>query len=75
MESRIACDIYARSVEQYGLRYTRFIGDGDVNSFKKVSEARPYGNIKINKIECVGHVQKRMGTCLRNLKNSMKGRP
>ena len=28
----------------------------------------------IVKIECVGHVQKRMGTRLRNLKKGMKGR-
>lgn len=74
MESKIACDVFARSVDLYNLRYTRFIGDGDVNSFKKVCEAKPYGDTPITKIECVGHVQKRMGTRLRNLKNTMKGR-
>lgn len=74
MESKIACDIFGRSIDRYKLRYTRYIGDGDTNSFKTVAQSRPYGDTQIVKIECVGHVQKRMGTRLRNLKNSMKGR-
>ncbi|GFS66943.1 uncharacterized protein TNCV_4561921 [Trichonephila clavipes] len=33
---------------------------------------KPYGdNIEIEKIECVGHVQKRMGSRLRKLKSSL----
>lgn len=74
MEAAAATDIFARSVRLYNLRYTRFIGDGDTNSFKTVFESDPYGpDIKIEKIECVGHVQKRMGTRLRTLKKSKKG--
>lgn len=73
MESKIAVDIFARSEEQYNLRYSRYIGDGDTNSFKSVSDAKPYGDLQVTKIECVGHVQKRMGTRLRNLKKGMKG--
>ncbi|GFX92649.1 uncharacterized protein TNCV_4087541 [Trichonephila clavipes] len=35
-------------------------------------EKKPYGdNIEIEKIECVGHVQKRMGSRLRKLKSSL----
>lgn len=37
-------------------------------------DARPYGNVDIQKIECVGHVQKRMGKRLRDLKKNAKGR-
>ena len=74
MEGQIVKDIFSESIQKHSLRYTRFIGDGDSNTFKTVSEAKPYGeSVVIEKIECVGHVQKRMGTRLRNLKKSMKG--
>ena len=74
MEGAIITEIFCRSEQLYKLRYTRFIGDGDTNTFKVVSEAKPYGDdVTIEKIECVGHVQKRMGTRLRKLKQSMKG--
>ncbi|GFY16175.1 uncharacterized protein TNCV_2348201 [Trichonephila clavipes] len=44
-------------------------GDGDTKTFNALSENKPYGdNHLIQKIECVGHVQKRMGTRLRKLK-------
>lgn len=43
------------------------------NAYKSVGDAQPYGpDIVINKLECVGHVQKRMGTRLRNLKAQKK---
>ncbi|XP_064598238.1 uncharacterized protein LOC135464678 [Liolophura sinensis] len=64
-------NIYLRSVEERKLRYTQYIGDGDSKSFSNISEKeKPYGNVEIVKLECVGHVQKRMGTGLRNLKKS-----
>ncbi|GFU19390.1 uncharacterized protein TNCV_3033001 [Trichonephila clavipes] len=43
--------------------------DGDTKTFNSLSENKPYGDDHlIQKIECVGHVQKRMGTRLRKLK-------
>jgi hypothetical protein len=76
MESKIARDLFSESVEKYNLRYSRFIGDGDTNSFKKVFDDNPYGDAHpVEKIECVGHVQKRMGTRLRNLKKRFGTRP
>ena len=75
MEASIVTDIFQRSEQKYKLKYTRFIGDGDTNTFKKVSVAKPEGNaVEIEKLECVGHVQKRLGTRLRNLKLTMKGK-
>jgi hypothetical protein len=69
MEAAGLVAIYGRSEEFYNLRYTGFIGDGDVNAHKKVCESEPYGpETNITKLECVGHVQKRLGTRLRNLK-------
>ncbi|GFT41501.1 uncharacterized protein TNCV_3942611 [Trichonephila clavipes] len=44
-------------------------GDGDTKTFNALSENKPYDDdYLIQKIECVGHVQKRMGTRLRKLK-------
>lgn len=74
MEAKSAVDIFARSLENNNLRYTRYIGDGDTNSFKSVLDSKPYMDKEIEKIECVGHVQKRMGTRLRKLKSSMSGK-
>lgn len=75
MESALGVHLFGRSLERHNLRYTRFIGDGDTNSFKKVSESKPYGDaIPVEKLECVGHVQKRIGTRLRKLKTSYGNR-
>ncbi|GFW06159.1 uncharacterized protein TNCV_36351 [Trichonephila clavipes] len=43
--------------------------DGDSKTFSSIAEKEPYGDsVPIEKIECVGHVQKRMGSRLRKLK-------
>ncbi|GFU29682.1 uncharacterized protein TNCV_2408941 [Trichonephila clavipes] len=36
-------------------------------------EAKVYGDTEVEKLECVGHVQKRMGTSLRNILKMSKG--
>ncbi|GFR95738.1 hypothetical protein ElyMa_002701800 [Elysia marginata] len=55
--------IFSRSEEQYGLKYSKYLGDGDSKSYTVVAEADPplFEGIKIEKLECCGHVQKRMG--------------
>ena len=74
MESAGAVKMFARSIEKNKLRYTSYIGDGDTSSFNDVINSKPYGdNVVIDKKECVGHVQKRMGTRLRNLRQEKKG--
>ena len=35
---------------------------------KHTNDIKPYGDVEIVKHECVGHVQKRLGTQLRSLK-------
>ena len=63
--------IYERSVETLNLRYMMYIGDGDSKAYPSIQLAQPYGPNKIpEKGECIGHVQKRVGTQLRNLKKS-----
>ena len=47
------------------LRYTTFIGDGDSSSFDAIKNI--YGNEHaVRKLDCVGHVHKRMGARLGN---------
>ena len=66
-------EMYERSVEKNDLRYVSFIGDGDSSTYQTISNAKPYGDdVPIVKKECVGHVQKRLGTRLRKLKSGKK---
>ncbi|GFU79845.1 uncharacterized protein TNCV_4313511 [Trichonephila clavipes] len=61
--------IFQRSLSHRSVRYTSYIGDGDSKTFSSITASNPYGeDITVSKIECVGHVQKRMGTRLRKLK-------
>ena len=74
MEAKIATEMFGHSCALYNIRYTRLIGDGDTKSFKSVFDSNPYGEKPpVKKIECRGHVQKRMGTRLCKLKSSMSG--
>ncbi|XP_068084596.1 uncharacterized protein [Anabrus simplex] len=73
MEAAGAVNIFSRSVDMFGVRYVKYLGDGDSKSFKSVVEAKPYGDVSVEKLECIGHVQKRMGTRLRKLRKDMKG--
>ena len=77
METDGAIEMFTRSVEKNNLQYTTFIGDGDSNCFasvKKALENAPeHLSYNVEKEECVGHIQKRMGTALRNFKKKAKG--
>ncbi|XP_036148684.1 uncharacterized protein LOC118647819 [Monomorium pharaonis] len=74
MEVDGAVEMFARSEELHGVKYTSYIGDGDCKTYKGIVESRPYGDdVLINKKECVGHVQKRMGARLRKVKKDTKG--
>lgn len=67
-------EIFKRSLEKYNVRYINYLGDGDTKSYLSVIEEKPYGDVKIKKLECLGHVQKRMGARLRKVKLEMKGK-
>ena len=54
--------------------YTRYIGDGDSKGFNKVAESDPYNGVPVTKEECIGHVQKRVGSRLWELKRQLKGK-
>lgn len=69
MEVTGAVNIFGRSVPNYNVRYLEYLGDGDSKAYSEVCSTVPYGkNVKIQKIECVGHIQKRMGSRLKTLK-------
>ena len=63
--------MWLRSVANLKVRYTTFIGDGDSKAFANLVQIKPYDDgVTLTKHECVGHVQKRLGTALRKLKKS-----
>lgn len=62
MEVDAAVKIFSRSEEKHGLRYTKYIGDGDSKDYCAVVEEKVYGDdVTIEKHECIGHIQKRIG--------------
>ncbi|GFW15278.1 uncharacterized protein TNCV_174231 [Trichonephila clavipes] len=51
-----------------------YSGDGDSKAFTSIVENKVYGDhCSVEKLECIGHVMKRMGTRLRRLKTKMRG--
>jgi hypothetical protein len=48
------------------------VSDGDSKAFSGVEDV--HGDVKVEKIDCVGHVQKRIGKHLLKLKASAKGK-
>ena len=71
MECEGALIMWRRSESRHNLRYTDIISDGDSKTFSLLSEKKPYP-VPMKKLECVGHVQKRLGTGLRKLKKEKK---
>ncbi|GFW19284.1 uncharacterized protein TNCV_256111 [Trichonephila clavipes] len=74
MEVEGALRIFNHSEVLHNLRYTQYLGDGDSKAYKAVLESKPYKDVNIEKLECVGHIEKRMGTRLRALKLKLKGK-
>ncbi|GFW38434.1 uncharacterized protein TNCV_1332871 [Trichonephila clavipes] len=53
------------------LQYTEYYSDGDSKGFLQVKDI--YGENSVTKLECIGHIQKRVGSRLRKLKKNTKG--
>ena len=64
--------IFSRSVEKYGLAYVKYIGDGDSSAFQTVMESNQYHGKSINKLECIGHIQKRIRAALISVSMRLK---
>ena len=75
MEVEAGIRIFSRSIDKYKFRYMCMLSDGDSKTFSKLTEMSIYGEKKeIQKLECVNHIQKRMGTALRKLVSEQKAR-
>ena len=74
MEGAGALCIFCSSVQKHKLIYSHYIGDGDTNAFNEIVDSEPYKDFNIVplKLECVGHIQKRLGTRLRELRKSYR---
>lgn len=72
MEVTAAERIWRRS-ESLGFRYTTMVADGDCKTLAHINELRIYAYTQVEKIECLNHVAKRLGTGFRNLVKSYVG--
>lgn len=72
MESEGVLRIWNCLIETCHIRYTEMISDGDCRSLATLKEHRPYGEVKVDKLECVGHVQKRVTPKLKAARTSFK---
>ena len=69
MEDDAIIEMLCRSVQKHGVKYVKYIGDGDTKTFKGILDMDPYdGDPVVEKKECVGHFQKRMRARLRKAK-------
>lgn len=74
MEVDGAVAIFGRSEHKYSVRYTNYLGDGDSKAYDTIAKKNIYGaQCPVIKLECIGHVMKRMGSRLRRLKAKMRG--
>ncbi|KAG8233370.1 hypothetical protein J437_LFUL005832 [Ladona fulva] len=71
MEVDAVLENFQRSEKRFGVRYGIYAGDGDAKTFKDVLDRQPYGEVfKVIKSECVGHLEKRICSRLRNIKRN-----
>ena len=75
MEAARGVEIFQHSVQRHKLAYSQYLGDGDTLSINEVVQSNPHSEFCIlpEEVECVGHVQKRLGTRLRNKVKEYKG--
>ena len=72
MEAEGALLLRRRSLEQHNMWYMRMVSDSDSKAFTKVYESEYGPDCKVEKLDCIGHVQKRMEKRLINLKATHK---
>lgn len=72
MEVDGVIEIFRRSAEELGVKYKKYIGDGDSKTYKNLLEANIYNNDpKVEKNECVLHVKKRMYRRVKEAKKTL----
>ena len=73
METKGITRIFNRSQDKHQLVYKEYYGDGDGKGFDEVKDTYSDLGIEVVKKECIGHIQKRVGTALRKKKKETKG--
>ena len=73
MEVDAIIEMFGCSETLFGVKYANYVGDGDSKTYPSICKAVPYEDLAVQKKECIGHVQKRMGTRLRNMKKMTNG--
>lgn len=72
MEVAGVLDMFRQSETTRDIRYKFYLGDGDSAAYPSVVKQDPYGaECKVEKLECLGHVKKRMGSRLKKLKSNL----
>ena len=60
--------MFGRSIAKHTLRYTAYIADGDTKNDVNIAQSRPYGDLSIERKQCINHFSKRMKTRLMTIK-------
>jgi len=68
MDSAGMLAIFQRSGQQHNTRYIEFLGDGASKAHNLLIQENVHGDVDISKLECLGHVQKRLCSSLWSLK-------
>ena len=55
METDILLEGFRQAVQQHGVRYIRFIGDGDSSVYPALIAGIPTWGYTIKKVECANH--------------------
>lgn len=75
MEVEAVRRLFSRSTD-LNFEYENLVSDGDANTYKALLAMNngkgPYQQTKVIKLECINHVQKRLGTRLRKLRDQEK---
>ena len=70
MESKGIVECFGSSLDKYNLRYTEYLGDGDTKSYHDIVNSKPYDDIPVKKLECIGGIQKRVGARLLKMRKN-----
>ena len=71
MEAAACESLWNRSLKR-NFRYTTLLSDGDAKTYKHLCDLNIYGDVELQKEECINHVAKRLGTAFRKLASSGK---
>lgn len=71
MEIGSALKIFRRSQQDRDVQYVNLLGDGDSRTYKTMVKSKPYRQLAIKDLECINHIQKRMDSRLRRMKQQL----